>query len=348
MDITNLLIKKDTSVNECIKILDEYGKKIIIVLDQNKLIGVITDGDIRRFILKNGDLNSNVTNIMNKSPKYLNISEKEKAFDLMETFKIDAVPVVNDNHEVIDIIFSGNILKTCNVNALNTTPIVIMAGGRGERLHPFTKIIPKMLIPIGEIPITERIISKFQSFNFNNFYISINYKKDMIKAYFNENANYNITFVEETLPLGTAGSLNLLKNMIKETFFVTNCDILIEANYSDILKFHKKSKNKITVVTALKNYPVPYGIFNLNESGKVCSLEEKPNYQFLINTGMYILEPEVIDLIDENTFCDMTDLIYKYIEKNNDSVGIYPITENSWLDMGEFSALKNMNEKLNF
>lgn len=346
MDINNLLVNKDISIRKGIDILDKSGKKIIIVAEDKKLLGVVTDGDIRRWILKNGDISESIANIMNISPKYLSIDEKNNVKSLMKRYKIEAVPIVNHKNEVVDIVFWNDVYENqFSYFETNNIPIVIMAGGKGTRLYPYTKIIPKMLVPIGDIPIVERIIDKFLEFDFNNFYITINYKKEIIKAYFDKKLPYNLSFVEEDKPLGTAGSLFLLKDTIKTTFFVSNCDILVDANYSDILKFHNNSKNKITVVTALKNYVIPYGVFNLNDHGEIKSLNEKPNYEFLVNTGMYVLEPEVFEYIAENNYCDMTDIIYKFL-CNDIKVGIYPVTDGAWLDMGEFESMKNMINKL--
>ncbi|MBW6409479.1 nucleotidyltransferase family protein [Clostridium weizhouense] len=346
MDISNLLVSKDISIRQGIDTLDKIGKKIIVVVQDKKLLGVVTDGDIRRWILKNGDVSMSIDKIMNKSPKYVLIKDKDNAENLLKQYKIEAIPIVNDKNEVIDIVFWNDIYqKEFSYFKTSNIPVVIMAGGKGTRLQPYTKFIPKMLLPIGDIPIIERIIDRFLCFNFNNFHITINYKKDIIKAYFSKEVSYNISFTEEDKPLGTAGSLFLLKNTLKDTFFVTNCDILVDANYSDILKFHKKCKNKITVVTALKNYVIPYGVFNLNDDGSIKSLDEKPNYEFLVNTGMYILEPEILEYLDGDSYCNMTEIIYKSLS-GNDKVGIYPVTDGAWLDMGEFESMKNMIDKL--
>ncbi len=346
MDISSLLVNKDMSIRKGIDILDKSGKKFVVVVEDKKLIGVVTDGDIRRWILKNGDISKSIDNIMTKSPKYLQIEERNNVKEIMNKYKIEAVPIVNKEKEVVDVVFWSDVYNNqFTYFETNNIPIVIMAGGKGTRLQPYTKIIPKMLVPIGEIPIIERIINNFVNFNFNDFYVTINYKKDIIKAYFNKETSYDISFVEEDIPLGTAGSLTLLKDNIKSTFFVSNCDILVDANYSDILKFHKKCQNKITIVTALKNYVIPYGVFNLNDDGSILSLDEKPRYEFLVNTGMYILEKDVLEYIEENKYADMTDIIYKLIE-SKEKIGIYPVTEGAWLDMGEFESMKNMIDKL--
>lgn len=347
MDIQTLFINEDTSIRQAIEKLDNTAKKILIVVENNKLIGVVTDGDIRRWILKNGDLSCSVNWIMNTTPIYLNKSDKAKANQIMEKYGIESIPLVNDYNEVVNIVF-WNDLCNCKFNYYTTKniPVVIMAGGKGTRLHPYTKIIPKALIPIGDIPIVERIINKFLEFEFNNFYITINDKKEIIKAYFNQKLSYKISFLEEEKPLGTAGSLGLLNNSLVNTFFVSNCDILVDANYSKILEYHKKNNNKITAVTALKNYVIPYGIFNLNKDGDIESINEKPNCEFLVNTGMYILESDILKYVPKDTYFDMTELISICL-LNNEKVGVYPVTDNNWLDMGEFKEMKNMMEKLN-
>lgn len=347
MDIQTLFINRDTSIRQTIKRLDKTAKKILIVVENNKLIGVVTDGDIRRWILRNGDLSSSVSLIMNMHPIYLyenNISEANK---IMKEKGIESIPLVNQYNEVVDIVFWNN-LYNCEFKYYNSknVPVVIMAGGKGERLHPYTKIIPKALIPIGDIPIVERIINKFLQFEFNNFHITINDKKDIIKAYFNRQLSYKISFIEEEKPLGTAGSLSLLANTIDNTFFLSNCDILVNVNYSKILECHKNNNNKITVITALKNYPIPYGVFNLNKNGDIESINEKPNYEFLVNTGMYVLEPDILKYIPVDIYFNMTDLITACLV-NGKKVGAYPVSDNDWLDMGEFKEMKNMIEKLN-
>lgn len=347
MDINNLLIDEDTIIIEAISKLDKWGKKFIVVTREKKLIAVITDGDIRRWILKGGNLSAKVSEIMNKNPKFLFEKDKEKAFNMMKKFKIYALPIVNEEKEIKDIIFLED-KEVSEKNEENEVPVVIMAGGKGERLKPYTSIIPKLLVPIGEIPIVERIIDNFKKFNFNNFYLSINYKKDIIKAYFNREMDYKISYIEENKPLGTIGSLYMMKNILTEPFFLTNCDILVEANYRDIYNFHKKNGSKITIVTALKNYAIPYGVFSLTEEGRINSLEEKPIYQYLVNVGMYVISPEVLKDIEEDSYLDITTIIYKYIKEEKESIKIYPITENSWLDMGEFDSMKNMLDKLGY
>ena len=224
-------------------------------------------------------------------------------------------------------------------------PVVIMAGGEGTRLAPFTKILPKPLMPMGDKPIIEVIINRFYDYGCNDFYLSLNYKSNIIKAYFSDfEHKYKINYILENKPLGTAGSLYLLKKKIKKTFFVSNCDILIEADYADILKFHYQRKNKITLVSSMKNFMIPYGVCQIKDGGILRSIREKPEYDFLVNTGMYVLEPSVLSDVPRNQFYTITDLINDYLKKN-EKVGVYPVSDKSWLDMGQFEELQEMIKK---
>jgi len=347
MLIEEIFISRNDIIRDAVKKLDITSKQILIVVEEKKLLGTVTDGDIRRWILKNGNLDIEVYNIMNKEPTYLYIGKKHLARQVMKEKHKEAIPILDSNRNVIDVVFwNENFEYEFKYDKKISNPVVIMAGGKGTRLYPYTKILPKPLIPIGELSITERIINRFTRFGCRDFFLTVNYKKNMIKAYFDElEKNYEISYVEEEKFLGTGGSLSLLKGELNETFFVSNCDILVEANYSNILKYHKDNNNLITMVTSLKNYKIPYGIIKLSDDGQVIGTTEKPEYDYLVNTGFYILEPETLDDVPKNTFFHITDLINKYIEEGK-KVGTYPISENSWLDMGEMKEMDRMIERL--
>ncbi|WP_077611679.1 nucleotidyltransferase family protein [Clostridium sp. Marseille-P2415] len=346
MEVSRFFISPDIPIREAIGQLDRTAKKILIVTEEKKLAGVLTDGDIRRWILKNKDISLPVRFIMNPSPIVIKKEEQHLALEIMKEKQIEGLPLINDDNEVVDILFWNEISDhEYNYGKQNPTPVVIMAGGKGSRLYPYTKIIPKPLIPVGDIPIVERIMNQIMEYGFHEFYITINYKKELIKAYFNGDFPYHLHFIEEDKPLGTAGSLNLAKKYINGSFFVSNCDILVDINYTKLLVYHKTHQNKITIVTAIKSYEIPYGVVTLDKNGNIDALSEKPRYELLVNTGLYVLEEEILKYIPQNQYFDMTDLIRTCI-KNGEQIGAYPVMDSTWLDMGEFSEMKKMAERM--
>jgi NDP-sugar pyrophosphorylase family protein len=311
-------------------------------------MGVLTDGDIRRWLLKTGTLKGNVRQVMNHGPKVIYRKDIASAKAFMENYQITAIPVVNTKGIISDIIFKQENEQHQSEQkcSLKSVPVVIMAGGEGTRLYPYTKILPKPLIPIGDIPIMERIICKFRDYGVDTFYATVNYRKTMIESYFSDKTTeYKLVYVEEEEPLGTAGSLALIQEKFEQPVFVTNCDILIREDYSNIYQYHKDSGNELTIVSALKNIVVPYGVLHCSENGLIQSMEEKPKISCFINTGMYILNPELIREIPRNTFFHMTELA-EQLMKEKRRVGMYPISEDSFLDMGEFAEMRRMEERL--
>lgn len=347
--MTSFLISPDSTVVEAMQKIDSNARGILFITDkQQKLLGVATDGDIRRWIIKTGNLQEQISCLMNSDPKSVYRREAASAQDVMKRYSITALPVLNAKGVVIDILFEQEHkveVKKGN-HSLKKVSVVIMAGGKGTRLYPYTKILPKPLIPIGDIPIMERIINKFRDFGVTDFYATVNYRKNMIKSYFTDAAkDYEIKYVDENQPLGTAGSLRLIENDFEQPFIVTNCDILIHADYEDVYQYHKESGNELTIVTALKNIIVPYGVIRSSENGAVQSMEEKPKLSYFVNTGMYILNPNLKNEIPQDTFYHMTDLTVKLLKENR-KVGMYPISEDSFLDMGEFEEMHRMEKKL--
>lgn len=342
--------KEQLTVVEVMQKIDLNGKGILyIVNDNDELSGSLTDGDIRRWIIKTGDLSSKASQVMFTNTKFL----FEKDFDMCHRFmdenKINSVPILNHERKMIDIFFRDVFNnKTLNTkDDLSDIPVIIMAGGQGTRLYPYTKILPKPLIPIGDTPIIERIINSFNQHGARDFYLTVNYKKEMIKLYFSElKPDYSIHYIEEEKPLGTAGSIKLIKDVFNGPVIITNCDILIEADYGKIIEYHEEAGNVLTMVSSLKNITIPYGVIHSKENGIINSIEEKPKLSYFINTGVYVLNPEYINEIPSDTFYHMTNLAEKLIKKGL-QVGMYPISEKSFLDMGEFEEMKKMEERLN-
>lgn len=343
-DIDNLIIQGNLTVLETVDAIDKGGRGIVFLCQGRKLLFAVADGDIRRYILKNGKLDANVTELNLKSPCFLHEYEKKRACDVADDEYINAIPIVNDDMEIIDIFFRrepNEKKETIDV------PVVIMAGGKGTRLYPYTKILPKPLIPIGEIPIVERVMDEFHQYGICKFVMSVNYKKNMIQAYFSDNSNkYEVEYLEEKKPLGTAGSLKLIDRGNVKPIIVANCDSIVKANYYDLLQHHINYKYDITMVVSLKSQVIPYGVIELNANGELDKIVEKPVKSYMINTGMYVINPDIIEYIPDDELFHMTDLIEEVIS-NGKRIGVYPIGEDSFLDMGEFAEMKRMEQKLN-
>lgn len=349
--MTDLIGNATLSIVDAMSLIDKNAQGLIFIVDeQNKLIGSLTDGDIRRWILSAGDLSAVVTGAMNRCPIALSEGETADAYSIMRSKRISAIPIINRERMIIDIILlseAGAKTDVIEKQNLSGVPAVVMAGGKGTRLYPYTKILPKPLIPIGETPIIERIMDRFAEYGINRFFMTVNYKKGMICSYFNEiKKPYSIEYIEEEKPLGTGGSIKLIEEKLKQPLFVINCDALILADYGDIYDYHKKSGNTITMVAALKNITIPYGVVKSGENGEVLKMEEKPKLSYFINTGMYVINPETIELIPDDVMYHMPNLVEE-VMKNGGKVGTYPISEDSFLDMGEFDEMKRMEQKLN-
>lgn len=343
MGIERFTANINTSILETMKKIDENTKGIVYIVDDGGVLrGTITDGDVRRYILKNVNITGTAGDVMHSDYKFLTREEAVHAKSFMHEQRITSVPIVDSEGCLISIEFADG-GRYYNREGLST-PVVIMAGGKGTRLYPYTQILPKPLIPVGEKTITELIMEHFERFGCMDFSMIVNYKKEFIKAFFNESGR-QVTFYEESDFRGTAGGLRLLKGHIDETFFMTNCDILVEDNYYEILNCHRKQKNIITLVCALKKEVIPYGIIETRENGEIIRLKEKPSFDFLTNTGLYVIEPEFLDEIPEDTFIHITDVIQGCIDKGM-KVGVYPIIADSWMDMGQLEELENMRQKL--
>jgi len=343
--LRTLLISSATTLKESMQKLNDTAEQILFVTDEdNKLLGTVTDGDIRRGLingLKFSDKVEKVMSIQFTSFFCDEADKKKKAERIMLRDKIEQIPILDNKKSVVDVILWTDIFgeeKALENKQFFTNPVVIMAGGKGTRLDPFTKILPKPLIPIGDKPIIEIIMEKFFRQGFQNFIFTLNYKREYIKMFLKETSfPYNIDWVEEDDFMGTAGSLSLLKDKINEPFIVLNCDMILNADYADIIKWHKENNNIVTLIGCHKEVKVPYGILELDD-GILKSFVEKPNYDVIINTGVYILEPEIIDMIPYNKSIDMNTLIDEVSKKGK--VSVYPVHE-GWIDIGQWEEYKN-------
>jgi dTDP-glucose pyrophosphorylase len=338
------IIQSDFNILNSLKKMDEVNKKLLLVFDEDTFIGVLSIGDVQRAIIANVPLDTCITKIMRKEYVFANIADdKDKVLKLMQEHRIECMPILGDNQQLVTVYLWDDVFVSAKRSdgIKLGLPVIIMAGGQGARLKPLTNILPKALIPIGEKTIIEQIMDNFCEVGCNTFYISINYRAEMIKHYFStlKSDSYKITFLQENIPLGTAGSLHLLRGKVNSTFFLSNCDILIDQDILDILEYHRSTKNEITIVAALKHYPIPYGILQTSCEGLLESITEKPEIILKINSGLYILEPNVLNEIPENEFYHITTLIEK-LKKENRRVGVFPVSEKSWKDIGEWGEYK--------
>ena len=349
--VKHLLVSETESTLKCMKKLDNNANKILFVVGENdELIGSLTDGDIRRWILAGKDLKDNVSFVCHKRPITIDENyETDKVKSLMLKHKIECIPVITENNIIKDAVFWTELFqdeKTKLPQRQINTPVVIMAGGFGKRLEPFTTILPKPLIPVGDKSIVEHIIDKFLQYGVDKFYMSLNHKSKIIKSYFEEiDKDYDIRFEVETKPLGTAGSIKLFKNELSDTFVISNCDIIIYADYAEIIDFHKDNGYDLTLVSSMMHFKVPYGICQIDKGGKLIEIIEKPEYNFLISTGMYVMDKKCLDLIPDNEFYHITHLM-EDIKKKGGTIGVYPISENSWVDTGEWKEYNKTVKKL--
>ena len=343
MEFENLSIESTKNLLDALKQMDVLDKKLLLVVDKEQYKGLLSAGDIQRAIIKNKSLDTPVSQILRKN---IRIGKPGDSFDsikkMMLNYRMEFCPVVDEMNNILKIHFWEDLfqdVKTQPVNKFNL-PVIIMAGGFGTRLEPLTKVLPKPLIPIGNKTMLEEIFERFARHGCNQYYISVNYKAALIEFYLkNENLPYELNFIREDKPMGTAGSISLLKGKINQTFFVNNCDILINQDYSEILNYHYLNKNEITIVAALKHYAIPYGIIDTGNNGQLIGLTEKPELTFKINSGMYILEPHLINEIPENEFFHITQLI-ELVRKRKGKIGVFPVSEKSWKDIGEAHLLK--------
>lgn len=342
-ELQKFIGKDNLTLAEAMRKIDANTSGILFLTDtKNKLVGCITDGDIRRFLLAGGKITDAAMYAANRQPKFA--CSEDEAIVLYHKKNFIAIPIIDINGKITDVFTGdGNLRKE---RASLNIPVVINAGGRGTRLDPFTRVLPKPLIPVGDLPIIEHIMKEFQSYDCEQFHIIVNYKKELMKAYFAENENsYNISWYDENKPLGTGGGLSFLKGKLHETFFFTNCDNLLQANYERMLQFHRENKNAVTMICAYKNFSIPYGVVEMGINGKIVGMKEKPLMSFLTNTGIYIVEPEVLDDIEEDVAIGFPDIVEKQRKKGR-KVAVFPVSESEWMDMGQLNELEKMRERL--
>lgn len=343
--IINRTIHPDATLLEAMKMMDEVKVKTLFVINNEHFEGIVTLGDIQRAIINNIPLKASVSRILDKKKVYGHQTESDDAIkEKMRRMRAEVMPIVDAQGELVDVWFWNDLFKKTELDEREkiNLPVVIMAGGKGTRLKPITNVIPKPLVPIGDKTILETIMDQFEEIGCTKFYMSVNYKADMMKYYLGQlEHKYDIEFFQEEKPLGTIGSVSLLKGRINTPFFVSNCDSINEQDYRDVYDYHVNNHNDLTIVTMVKTFRIPYGVIETGEDGLMVSLSEKPELTYQVNTGVYILNPTCIDEIPENEFFHITHLMEK-IKARGGRVGCFPVSEHAWKDMGEWPEYLKM------
>lgn len=349
--VAPFLVLETNTIRQAMEQLEKTEEKIVFVVDaKSRLVGSLTDGDIRRWILSDGDLKAEVRRVCNCKPYVA-----EEGFELeglraeMLSGNLSCVPVLNHEREILRLVFWKELfqgeLQEKSKRRLNL-PVVIMAGGQGTRLAPFTNVLPKPLIPVGDRTVIEIIIDQFLACGADQFILSINYKSKILKSFFEElSPPYSVKFLEEKERRGTAGSLRALYSPEQDDLIVSNCDVVIQADIPELVAFHQDNKYDLTLVASLKEYRIPYGVCELGKGGSLSCINEKPHYSFLVNTGMYVVRRDRLSLLPEEGVCDMTEFI-DAIKKDGGRIGVFPISENAWIDTGEWAEYRKAVDSL--
>jgi dTDP-glucose pyrophosphorylase len=342
-NVSRLFIYKNYSIRKTIEVIDSGARGIALLVDKcGKLIGTVTDGDIRRAILKGISLENSVENIVHYEPISVNKNiRREQIKDIFIKKAVKDIPIVDDDNRVIDLVTINDIL----IPKGKKNPVVIMAGGLGTRLRDLTKEIPKPMLKVGNDPILQHIINNFKQYGYNKILLSVNYKSEIIENYFQDGIAYGvkIEYIRENKRLGTAGGIKLAEDYLDEPFFVINGDIFTNLNVENMMEFHMKNNYDITIGTRKHSFQIPYGVVKTNGSN-VVALEEKPTIEYLINGGVYCLNPDLIDFIPDNKYFEITDLIDICI-KNGKKVGSYEIMD-YWMDIGRIEDYNKVNKDL--
>lgn len=333
------------TVLQSLKKMDEVKVKMLFVFDQERFLSILTIGDVQRAIIKQTALSNSVFTIIDVHKKFASPTEKkEQIREKMLALRAECMPVVDENGNLVDVYLWSEMFKHSEPEHREKIdlPVVIMAGGKGTRLKPITNVIPKPLVPVGDKTILEVIMDQFEGIGCHKFYMSVNYKANMMEFYLSQlDHKYDVEFFMENKPLGTIGSVSLLKGKITTPFFVSNCDSINEQDYRDVYDYHVNNKNDMTIVTLVKSFKIPYGVIKTGEDGLMQSLQEKPEHTYMVNSGVYILSPELIDEIPEDEFFHITHLMEK-VKARGGRVGCFPVSENSWHDMGEWPEYLKM------
>lgn len=334
------VISPVVTVRDTIRTIEEGAIQIAFVVDNdNRLLGTVTDGDIRRAILRGVSLDGEARLVMNPHPVTApsDIS-RQKILEIMRHRLLHQIPILDRDGRIIDVELLDNLLKREEPQNW----VVLLAGGIGSRLRPLTDDVPKPLLKIANKPLLEIIIENFIEQGFRKFYLSVNYKADMVERYFGDGSQWDaeIRYLRESKRMGTAGPLSLLPERLTHPVIVMNADLLTKLNFHQLLDFHHEHRVKATMCVREYAFQVPYGVVSI-ENTRITAIDEKPVQRFFVNAGIYVLEPEALDLIPASQFCDMPELFDAMIERKWESA-VFPVRE-YWLDVGRLEDFQRAN-----
>ncbi|MGW8169120.1 MAG: nucleotidyltransferase family protein [Sulfurovaceae bacterium] len=338
----NIRLSPKSTVKEALKIIDLGAMKIALVLDDNnKLLGTLSDGDIRRGLLEGLTLDDNIESIFFRHPTVCSINDsKEEILKIAVAKKLYCIPIVDEAGILVGIEEIDDILKPVSFS----NKVVLMVGGLGSRLRPLTEDIPKPMLKVGNKPILQTIVEKFAEYGFVNIVMCMNYKSHIIQDYFGDGSKFrvNIEYILEEQRMGTAGALSLLRSIPNEPFFVMNGDLLTNVNFEHLLKYHLTQNALATMCVREYDFQVPYGVVNL-DGNQIVSIEEKPVHKFFVSAGIYMLSPQALHSIPQNQFYDMPTL-FETLIKENKKTASFPIRE-YWLDIGRMEEYERANHE---
>ena len=341
-DIKKVAIAPTATIKEAMQIIDNGAMKIALVTDKNlKLLGTISDGDIRRALLNDISLNDSITNIYNTKPIRAYIDTPvDKLKKLAKHHNILRVPIVDENEKLVAL----ELVEEMDNSLVKPNKAILMVGGLGTRLRPLTDNTPKPMLHVGGKPILETIVERFATYGFINIVMCIGYKSHVIQDYFGDGSKFGVSieYILEDKRMGTAGALSLLKERPKDPFFVMNGDLLTNVNFEHLCDYHIANHSKGTMCVREYDFQVPFGVVNL-KGHNITSIEEKPVHNFFVSAGIYMLDPSCIEMIPQDEFYDMPTLFEKMIEQKEDAIS-FPLRE-YWLDIGRIEEYEKANSE---
>jgi dTDP-glucose pyrophosphorylase len=352
-ELSSFTIRESASLRDAVRAMDAGHNGIVVVVDDDfRLQGILTDGDFRRAVLSGVRLDASILRAMNTKPEILYSHEltKDRVAAAFTSPKATQFPVIDRTRRVVDLIFShdltADVPRAQKRQLPSGTRAVIMAGGQGTRLGPFSKVFPKVLMPIGDRPIVAHIMERFASAGCNQFTLSIHHKARMVKLYFDDDdSDHQINFVEEDEPLGTAGALRNLSKEFDRPFFVSNCDILVDIDFAQVYDFHAANNHVLTIVGSMRHHEIPYGVCDIERGGTLRAIREKPAYDVLMNTGVYLLSPDALPVLPSRPHVDMNEFI-DALQAAGHHVGVFPISERSWVDIGQLEVYAKSGDRV--